>query len=70
MGSYLENGYRSIEQKYADFFSNTNKSIEQYITFGKKSEKFEPIQLEVLVSNSLPSDIKIEIENLYKPLIQ
>jgi len=69
MGNYLEEGYRSIEKKYADFFEKNNTSIEQYITIGKKSEKFEPIELEVIINDTLPPEIKNEIEKLYEPII-
>ena len=70
VGSYIDEGYKRIESKYADFFRLYDSSIEQYVTIGKKSEKFAPLELEVLISDLLPENIKSEIENLYKPIIR
>ncbi len=69
MTSYIDEGYKKIEKKYAQFFRSRNTRIEQYILIGKKSEKFAPIELEVIVNSELPEEIKAEIQALYQPIL-
>ena len=69
MGSYIENGYRKIERKYSNFFKSTKTRLEQYIVISKRSEKFAPIELEVLTSRELPDPIRDEVEDLYRPIM-
>lgn len=58
MGSYIDNGYERIERKYSKFFKSHHTRLEQYILIGKKSEKFEPIELEIVLNKELPEEIK------------
>ena len=69
MGSYIEEQELQIEKKYSTFFQETNTRLEQYIIYGKKSEKHAPVELELVINKKLPEEIKKEVENLYKPFL-
>jgi len=70
MESHIEHGYREIERRHADFFKSTHTRLEQYVIYGKASNKFEPIKLEVIISKELPEEIRKEVEWLYKPILE
>lgn len=69
MGNYIEKGFRKIEKKYSHFFESKRTRLVQYILIGKKSEKFEPIELEVVLNKELPEEIKNDVASLYKTIL-
>jgi hypothetical protein len=69
MESYIDNEYKKIETKFSDFFKSKNTSLQQYVIVSKKSEKFAPLQLDILLNKELPEEIKNEVRELYRPIL-
>lgn len=67
--SYIDDGYKKIQRKYSDFFRSRNTRLEQYVIIGKKSEKFQPLELGVFINKELPEEIKTEVHKLYNPIL-